>query len=244
MDFDGYYHMFYQHNPYADVWDWMHWEHTRSKDLVNWEHLPIALWPSVVEGENHCFSGSGYIMDNCKPILFYTSIGHENPQHWAAIPEDNELKTWRKHPANPIIVMEDHDGLYIEDWRDPFLFRENGNTYMVIGGHPEGENGSIMFYKVLNKELTKWDFLGTPFTGQEGNWECPNFFKVGDKYLLIYSPHGRVEYYTGTMDFENVKFNHEVHGDVDNGLNYYAPNTLQKADGRRILFGWIPETLN
>jgi beta-fructofuranosidase len=65
---------------------------------------------------------------------------------------------------------------------------------------------------------------------------------VGDKYVLIYSPHGKVEYYTGTMDFDNVKFTPEYHGIIDNGgeWNYYAPNTLQKDDGRRILFGWIP----
>lgn len=240
--YNGYYHLFYQHNPYADSWSWMHWGHARSKDLVHWEHLPIALWPSVEKGEDHCFSGSGFIKDDGKPILFYTSIGHENPEHWAALPIDNKLKKWEKHPANPIIVMEDHGEQFIDDWRDPFLFRETGETYMVIGGHPRDVKGSIMMYKALNSDLTEWDFLGTPFTGEEGNWECPNFFKVGDKYVLIYSPHGKVEYYTGTMDFDKVKFTPEYHGIIDNGSdwNYYAPNTLQKEDGRRILFGWIP----
>lgn len=241
--YDGYYHLFYQHNPYGDRWDWMHWGHGRSKDLVHWEHLPIALWPSVEKGENHCFSGSGFIKDDGSPILFYTSIGHENPEHWAALPLDNKLKQWEKHPGNPIVVMEDHGEQFIDDWRDPFLFREGSDTYMVIGGHPRDMKGSIMMYKALNSDLTKWDYLGTPFTGEEGNWECPNFFKVGDKYVLIYSPHGKVEYYTGTMDFSKVKFKPEYHGIIDNGSEwkYYAPNTLQKNDGRRILFGWIPE---
>jgi beta-fructofuranosidase len=239
--YDGYYHMFYQHNPYGDRWDWMHWGHARSKDMVYWEHLPIALWPSVEKGENHCFSGSGFIKDDGKPILFYTSIGHENPEHWAALPLDNQLKQWEKHTANPIIVMKDHGGQFIDDWRDPFLFREGNEIYMVIGGHPRGKKGSIMMYKALNAELIEWNYLGSPFEGEEGNWECPNFFKVGDKYVLIYSPHGQVEYYTGTMDFENIHFNFETHGIIDNGSdwNYYAPNTLQKEDGRRILFGWI-----
>ncbi len=238
---DGYYHMFYQHNPYGDRWDWMHWGHARSPDLVHWEHLPIALWPSLERGERHCFSGSGYIMDNGDPILFYTSIGHENPEHWAATPLDKELMDWQKHPRNPLIVMEDHDGEHIEDWRDPFLFREAGETYMVIGGHPEDQGGSIMMYKALNPELTEWDYLGTPYTGEEGNWECPNFFKVEDKYVLIYSPHGRVEYYVGEMDFEAFEFKPIRHGNIDNGLNYYAPNTLQKGEQRRLLFGWIPD---
>jgi beta-fructofuranosidase len=239
--YKDYYHMFYQHNPYADHWDWMHWGHARSKDLVHWEHLPIALWPSVEKGENHCFSGSGYIKDDGKPILFYTSIGHEFPEHWAGEAVDDELFDWEKHPANPIIVMEDHGDQFIEDWRDPFLFREKGETYMVIGGHPPNGKGSIMMYKSLNPDLTKWEYLGIPFSGVEENWECPNFFRVGDKYVLIYSPHEHVKYYTGTLDVENVKFKPVYHGTIDNGwfYNYYAPNTLQKDDGRRILFGWI-----
>jgi len=240
--YNGYYHMYYQHNPYSDVWDCIHWGHARSKDLVYWEHLPIALWPSVEKGEHHCFSGSGYIKDDGKPILFYTSIGHKDPQHWAAIPMDDELLLWQKHSANPILVMDDHDGQYIDDWRDPYLFRENGETYMVIGGHPHGEKGSIMLYEALNPDLTEWRYLGIPFSGKEQNWECPNFFKIDDKYVLIYSPHGHVEYYTGVLDIKNVKFMPETHGVIDNGAdgNYYAPNTLQKYDGRRILFGWIP----
>lgn len=239
--YEGYYHMFYQHNPYGDVWEWMHWGHARSKDLVHWEHLPIAFWPSLEKGERHCFSGSGFIMDDGKPIIFYTSIGHENPEQWAAVPIDDELIHWEKHPANPILVMEDHDGQRINSWRDPFLFREAGKTYMVNGGHPRESTGSLMLYEAENTELTEWKYLGEAFTGDEKNWECPNFFKVDDKYVLIYSPHGRVEYYTGKFDVSTAKFTSDHHAAIDNGgdWNYYAPNTLQMEDGRRLLFGWI-----
>jgi len=240
--YNGYYHMFYQHNPYGDRWGWMHWGHARSRDLVHWEHMPIALWPSVEKGEAHCFSGSGFLKRNGKPILFYTSIGHEKPEHWAALPLDDDLKNWEKSPANPIIVMDDHGSQFIEDWRDPYLLREAGHVYMVTGGHPRGGKGSIMLYKALNPELTKWKFMGIPFSGEEENWECPNFFKIGDKYVLVYSPHSNVRYYTGYFDPEKVKFTPIYHGIVDYtpSWNFYAPNTLQKNNGRRILFGWIP----
>src|SRR5262249_41549275 len=70
----GYYHLFYQHNPYGDRWQHMHWGHVRSKDLVTWEHQPIALWPSLDRGEEHCFSGCAAVDAKGRPVLIYTSI--------------------------------------------------------------------------------------------------------------------------------------------------------------------------
>jgi len=71
---DGWYHLFYQHNPYGDDWGHIHWGHARSRDLARWEHLPIALWPSAEKREAHCFSGCAAIDGTGRPMIFYTSI--------------------------------------------------------------------------------------------------------------------------------------------------------------------------
>ena len=73
--YKGWHHLFYQLNPYGSEWGHMHWGHARSRDLVNWEHLPIALWPSLEKGEEHVFSGGAIIAADGRPRLFYTSIG-------------------------------------------------------------------------------------------------------------------------------------------------------------------------
>ena len=164
--FNGEYHLFYQHNPYGDEWGHMHWGHVRSKDLAHWEHLPIALWPSKAKGEEHVFSGSAVIGRDGKPMLFYTSIGGRLPEQWAAVPEDDALIKWKKHPANPILTEALHGDVKVHEWRDPFLFREKGRTYMVLGGNLNASKGGeavVTVYRAEDDGLTRWTYLGVLF---------------------------------------------------------------------------------
>ena len=71
--YKGEYHLFYQFYPYDSVWGPMHWGHAKSKDLIHWEELPVALAPSEAYDRNGCFSGSAIVIDD-KLVLIYT--GH------------------------------------------------------------------------------------------------------------------------------------------------------------------------
>jgi sucrose-6-phosphate hydrolase SacC (GH32 family) len=240
----GYYHLFYQHNPFGDEWGHMHWGHVRSRDLAHWEHQPIALWPSLELGEHHVFSGSAARDGAGLPILFYTSIGGRLPEQWAALPEDDQLVRWRKHPANPLLTEELHGTTKIHEWRDPYYFEYEGRGYLVLGGNlnaSAGGQATVTVYRAENEDRTRWEYLGVLFTHPDAevrNIECPNFFRLGTRWMLITSQGQPVHYFLGQLDGEQMRFHAEERGVLDYG-HFYAPNTMFDPHGRCLLWGWV-----
>jgi beta-fructofuranosidase len=240
--YKGWHHLFYQHNPYGAVWGNMHWGHARSRDLVNWEHLPIALWPSKEKGEEHVFSGAAIEGPDGRPWVFYTSIGNRPPEQWLAMPQDDDLIVWKKHPANPFLTLEIHGGTQVNEWRDPFLFREGGKTYMVCGGNlrQSGGRAAVQLYEATSPDLTAWKYRGPVFEYRDRqvyNVECPNLFRFGGKWVLLISPHRPCEYFVGDLNLAEGKFIPETHGVLDAGRSY-ASNISFDSAGRCILWLW------
>lgn len=243
--YNGYYHMFYQHNPYGDDWGHMHWGHARSKDLARWEHRPIALWPSRSAGEEHVFSGCATLGKDGRPILFYTSIGGRLPEQWAAVPDDEALTSWSKHPANPILTEKLHGDTKVYEWRDPFVFRAAGKTYMVLGGNLNDNKGGesvVNVYRAEDADLTDWKYLGVLFRHPDAavrNIECPLFFPLGDRWVLIISQGKPVDWFVGDLDPGTMRFTATARGKADLG-QFYAPNVLMNdPKGRKLLWGWL-----
>lgn len=235
--YQGWYHVFYQFNPYGDQWGNMHWGHARSRDLVDWEHLPVALWPSKSLGEDHVYSGSTFLPPGGKPTIFYTSIGNRAPEQWAAEPLDDQLIGWRKSPANPVLTEKAHGATKIDEWRDPFLFREGGQTYLLTGGSHEG-HGVVCVYAASDRGLTKWRFLGELFRHPDANdVECPNIAKVGDRWILLTSSHGKVESFVGRLDLKAMRFESEHRGVLAD--NSYASQLLRDRNGRLVHLAWV-----
>ena len=257
---NGFFHVFYQFNPYGDAWGNIHWGHTRSADLVHWEHLPIALWPSTEQGEAHCYSGCAAIAGDGQPMLHYTSVAPEGErpfEQWAAL-GDADLLTWRKHPVNPFLALgapqfPDFDA----DWRDPFLFSAQGRTFMALGA-ATAEQANVALFETEDPGLVDWRYRGLIYSRPRREMrfcECPNFFPLGDKFVLLLSPYRPVEYTVGDFDPDTPAFLPDTHGILDPGVsrldhrgsvtanaenaNYYATNILYDADGNCILFGWI-----
>ncbi|MCD2347568.1 glycoside hydrolase family 32 protein [Clostridium guangxiense] len=244
--YKGKYHLFYQHNPNDYCWDTMHWGHAVSKDLVHWKHLPIALFPSNELGERHCFSGCAAVNNEGVPTIIYTSIGEDNrnakvgAEQWMAVSHDDML-TWEKYKFNPIMKPGIHGKMNIEEWRDPFVWKENEVWYMVLGGSCE-DKGCVLIYS--SHDLQNWKFLNKMFEAPNFRFlECPNMIKFGEKYVLVYSPSSIVRYHVGTLN-KDFTFTSEYEGILDNSGydGFYAPNTLMNSSERKIMWGWMTET--
>jgi beta-fructofuranosidase len=245
----GYYHVFYQWNPYGDTWAHIHWGHARSRDLITWEHLPVTLKPDSELGEEHCFSGCLTLRENQPPLILYTAIGPqmkvlESAQQWAAV-GDSELIAWQKHPRNPILTTRRHGNVEVLDWRDPFVFEANKRTFLLLGGKlatKDAPAAVVLLYEAQDATLEQWVYRGILFRHPDltrPSVECANIFKSGTQWVLLLSTHRQVEYYIGDFDADAGRFHAQTAGLLDGSDQFYATNLLRDAQQRQICFGWI-----
>jgi len=247
----GWYHMFYQYNPHGDEWGDIHWGHARSRDLLHWETLPIALTPDAAKGELHCFSGGCCKDEAGRPHFFYTSIGSDadgrdcthGAQQWTAEPTDEDLT---KLCQTDEFALTDaiHGGMHVVDWRDPCVVRYGGQYLMVLGGCVEGR-GCVLLY--TSPDMRHWTYrhiLAQADVADGIPWECPNLIPVEGKFVLIYSPCAEVHAKVGTLDAE-LRFHEERDEILEPERNgFYAPQVFTDEAGRAILIGWMPEADN
>ena len=236
IQFGGWYHAFFQHNPYAPKWDRMHWGHAVSRDLIHWEEWEIALWPEEpYEDGGGCFSGSAIEKDGLL-YLFYTSVSEQGGQtQSAAISRDG--RHFEKMPDNPLIRTYPADGS--AEFRDPKVFRYGTGYGMVCGSGKDGI-GKVLLYR--SDDLRHWEYEGVLYESRESSvLECPDLFPLGDRYVLMFSKIGHkadaVEFVAGT--FDGQQFWEESRCVPESGPQFYAPQTFCDAGGRRIVIGWM-----
>ena len=236
---NGQYHLFYQHNPSGAFHGNIHWGHTVSEDLVHWQHLPIALSPDP-DGpdEDGCWSGC-FVDDNGVPTMLYTAVSPE--VQCVAIGSEDMIR-WQKLPENPIIAAPPSN-MNLTAFRDPCVWRENDAWCMALGAGIKGRGGAVLLYK--STDLRAWNYIG-PLLMDDGQspgkvWECPAFFPLGDMHVLVVSVTSRayVDYFIGQYDGE--RFDPDVRRRLDYGRYFYAPQTLLDDKNRRIMIGWIGE---
>ena len=233
--YKGWYHLFYQSHPFGAGSGPKYWGHARSRDLVRWEDLPTALWPSEAQGEREVWSGSVFPGPGGTPVAFYTSIGAREPEQWIATPEDDDLIRWRKDPVR--ITQAVNGKTPLAEWRDPFLFRDFGLSFMVTGGGRDGR-GVVALYQATDPNLREWLYLGNCFTHPDAsvrNIECPNLFRVDGKWVLLLSVWPSVQAFVGEL--RNTRF--VVQGRSVLGEGSYASQIFGGTKDRAVQMAWV-----
>lgn len=258
--FGGEYHMFFQYNPGAAVWGDMHWAHAKSPDLIHWTHLPIALSPTPGSYDaSGCFTGS-VLPGTEAPTILYTGVTRSTPDQETirgerlrevqcmAVATDPGLLTWKK--ADRPVLDGPPAGMKVTGFRDPCPWKDGDTWYLVVGSGFAKVGGAVLLYR--SPDGRHWTYLHPLAQGQwnQGTqinpvdtgemWECPDFFPLGGKHVLLYSAERKVYWEVGELDRRELKFHAETKGWLDHGF-YYAMKSMVDARGRRILWGWVEE---
>ena len=247
--YDGEWHLFYQYNPAGNTWGHMSWGHAVSKDLVRWEHLPLAL---AEENEVMIFSGSavvdwkntsGFGKDGQPPLVaIYTGHYTKKPLQNQHVAYSNDRgRTWTKFSGNPVLDVK------MADFRDPKVFwhEPTSRWVMVVALATEKK---VHFY--ASPDLKEWKYVGEfgPAGATGGLWECPDLFPLpvgggGTKWVLIVNinPGGPAggsacQYFTG--DFDGTRF---VVDALPPALAEFVPPGKVFADFENGYAGWTAE---
>jgi len=253
IQWNGVYHLFYQYNPHGPFHGTIHWGHASSVDLVHWKHLPIALEPTPgATDAGGCWSGCA-IDAGGVPIVMYTGVtsqGSSFRETQCIATGTSDLIHWTKHPNNPVIAAPPPD-LEVIGFRDPFVWREDDHWCCIIGTGIAGVGGAILLYH--SPDLLHWEYRGVLCAGDSSikdpvwsgsMWECPQFFPLEDKYVLIVSAwdSGKTMHTVYAVgDYSDERFTPTAMHRLDLGASFYAPATMRDQQGRRLMWGWLRE---
>ncbi|MDP4300202.1 glycoside hydrolase family 32 protein [Leptothrix discophora] len=235
---DGRYHLHFQYNPNGSKWGDIHWGHASSADLVSWRDEPIALAPSPGDDAGGCFSGCHALVDGVH-TLYYT--GYTAERQVQCVATSSDLRHWTKQPqrtlATPPAGVEGHD------FRDPYVFRHDGRWYMVVGASRDHEQGQALLYR--SDDGITWEDRGALYTSPSDRhgrmWECPNFFPIGDRWVLTVSLWLGLGVHAFVGRFEHERFVPEWDGPLDVDAGAFAHLTMQGPDGRTLQWAWMNE---
>jgi fructan beta-fructosidase len=238
--YDGEYHLFYQYNPRGLEPGFYQWGHAVSTNLINWEHLPVAIFAdNLSEDRDFCTAGPGSAIVDYDNVLglesgsektlvtFYTSY-----QCGQRIAFSNDRgRTWRKFTGNPVIPYVE-----TEEASSPkvFWYDEGKHWVMALYRRPDDDDRKrgISFYS--SKDLINWEFQShmPGFRGTPDLIELKVNNRPDEKRWLLFEGDG--SYVMGSFDGklftpESIRFK------SDFGRNYYASqtwNNVPASDGR------------
>lgn len=253
----GAYHLFYQWYPYACEHKDKYWVHLKSDDLINWHWKSVALTPSDWFDSHGVFSGHAVSQDD-ELWLFYTGntrLGHERDRQTmqCAARMDRDGKFEKLGP-----LIRDLPPGVTEHIRDPKVAFRQGRWHMLLGAQTTSLQGRLAVYH--SEDLLHWQFdtlYGDELAPYGYMWECPDWFELDDESFVVFGPQGiqsdnphhnivhQNRIFRVNQD-EQGSFNFIEGWALDEGFDFYAPQSVQTPDGRRVMCGWmgLPDELD
>lgn len=229
--YKGKYHVFYQHNPSGPYWMQIRWAHIVSDDMIHWEYVKDAVVATPGICPEGVWTGGACIGPDGTPWLVITA--GTNTTAWsgqnvafahAANPDDPYLVDWIVEDKVVITQPSDDSQGERDQFRDPFVWYDDGTYYMMVSTSIPGRGGSANVY--TSTDMREWESRGylyecdyNVYPEQGAHWECvvmlPISTKDGSKtkYILFDCPQYTVDgyvvecyYWIGTFDKENCRF--------------------------------------
>lgn len=249
--FKNKYYIFFQWNRFEKSHNYKEWGLFTTVDFKNWNFRGSTIIPDQEYDLDGVYSGSAYVIDD-KLYIYYTGNRKKNgirkSSQCLVITEDG-----KKFEKKGIILETPEE--YTEHFRDPKVFKYNGNFYMVIGAQLKNGKGGVALAK--SKDGIMWTYLRNIAKTEEYEMiECPDFIELGNKILFLYNPQKRDnELDTPLFSFssykildkfflENDSLDLEAGKLLDYGFDFYAPQTFKNFDGRIIMYAWMSRMSN
>ena len=254
-DFGGLHQLYYQSSPDDPAGGGRKcWAHRTSKDFFHWSEEETVLFPDLPEDRSGVYSGSAVVLPH-EIRLFYTGNVKEPGEHdyilsgrQANVIAVTTLDGSTMSPKRVLLRNGDYPADCSCHVRDPKVWKEEGIWKMVLGARTRSDHGCVLLYH--SEDLTHWTFASRCTKPDFGYmWECPDFFRLGDQGFLSVSPQGlqhepyryqnvyQSGYFPVTGRLEEGRLGEFTEWDY--GFDFYAPQTYQTADGRRVLYGWM-----
>ncbi|GHG06389.1 invertase [Deinococcus piscis] len=244
----GQYHLFYQWFPLGPVHGLKYWRHVTSPDLLHWEDLGVGIAPDTPYDSHGAYSGSAWPLED-ELLIAYT--GNHRDAAWQRTPYQLTAH-WNGTLHKDAPFLSGPPAGYTEHVRDPKLWAEEGEFFVVLGAQREDETGAALVLR--SPDAREWSLVGELHTGLREfgyMWECPDLFHLDGADVLLICPQGlpsqgerwrnvyQSGYLLGQLDRETWQLTHGDFAELDGGFDFYAPQTTLGAGGERLLVGWM-----
>lgn len=246
-------HVFYQYYPYDSCWGPMHWGHAATQDNCVFRHYPVALAPDR-EDESGCFSGGAVINKDNPDELFLLYTRHyekgEIRREVQALASSSDGVHF--HKEDPPVIEDSSlpEGCTGRDFRDPNPVLIGGEYFVFVGTKNAEGQGQVLVYSSSDGKTFRYrNSIFSPWFGRMA--ECPDFFRLDGKDVLLVSAIRAPEeahrfrgcnsslYLIGSFDSKTCTFTAENCDEIDGGYDFYAPQTCEDGEGRRVMVAWM-----